>query len=399
MEPIPFSVRPIDGEDRDWVVSLVREWGADFIVTRGEKLFPADLPGLCAVSGDGERLGLVTYRVVGYECQVVTLHARVSRIGIGTGLLEAVRGAAVDAGCRRMWVTTTNDNLDALRFYQRRDMELVAVHRELRDVARRLKPSIPLIGEYGIRIRDELELEMRLDSVPALGLGSGGTDRPPPSAAIFDMDGVLLDSDDAWESVMEGLFAQCGRSWSGFDQDAFNGGDNSRQWASYLRRVGGLPLNEDEIVHRVVGGLTARLEADLPLVPGAVEAVARLAARYPLGLASSSPRAIIEFVLRRSGLDRFFRVWVSSDDVASGKPAPDVYLEACRLLGLPPERCVAVEDSRVGIQAAKAAGLKVVGVPHPSSPPGSDAMALADRRLASIDLLDAGVLEELYQGR
>jgi RimJ/RimL family protein N-acetyltransferase len=100
--------------------------------------------------------------MVGDECQLVTLHAFVPFAGIGTRLIEAVRKAALDGGCRRLWLVTTNDNLDALRFYQRRGFSLVAVHRGLRDVARRLKPEIPVVGAYGIPIRDEVELEMLL---------------------------------------------------------------------------------------------------------------------------------------------------------------------------------------------------------------------------------------------
>jgi len=122
-----------------------------------------DLPGFCAVGQNGRPLGLATYEIIGDECQLVTLHAFQPFAGIGTALVQAVRDVAADEGCRRLWLITTNDNLDALRFYQRRDFELVAVHRDLRDTARRLKPSIPLVGDYGIPIRDELELEIGLD--------------------------------------------------------------------------------------------------------------------------------------------------------------------------------------------------------------------------------------------
>jgi N-acetylglutamate synthase-like GNAT family acetyltransferase len=159
-----FTIRPVAAQDGDWVLSLVREWGADFIVSRGLKIFPTRLPGFCAIGSEGERLGLVTYEISARECQMVTLHALRLHGGIGTALTAAVRDAAVSAGCRRLWLITTNDNLDALRFYQRRGFELVVVHRDFREVARRLKPSIPLIGNYGIPIQDEIELELGLDT-------------------------------------------------------------------------------------------------------------------------------------------------------------------------------------------------------------------------------------------
>jgi GNAT superfamily N-acetyltransferase len=145
-------------------VETVRGWGGtDYVVSRGRVIHAGDLPGFCAVGRNGRPLGMATYEIIGNECQLVTLHAFQRFAGIGTALVRAVRDLAADEGCRRLWLITTNDNLDALRFYQRRDFELVAVHRDVRDTARRLKPSIPLVGDYGIPIRDELELEIVLD--------------------------------------------------------------------------------------------------------------------------------------------------------------------------------------------------------------------------------------------
>jgi ribosomal protein S18 acetylase RimI-like enzyme len=162
-----FDVRPVTETDRSWVVEMVREWGADFVVSRGRKIYPQDLPGFCAVGLGGERLGLAMYEVTDNVCQVVTMHALRQWQGIGTALLATVREAATEAGCSRLWLITTNDNLEALRFYQRRGMRLVAVHRDLREVARRVKPQIPLIGNYGIPLRDEIVLEMMLQSQPS----------------------------------------------------------------------------------------------------------------------------------------------------------------------------------------------------------------------------------------
>lgn len=159
MGPVAFRIRPVGERDRDWVVDLVHQWGADYVLARARKIYPIELPGFCALDQAGRRIGLATYEITGNECQLVTLHALRRFEGIGTALLSAVRDTAGAAGCRRLWLITTNDNLDALRFYQRRDFELVAVHRDLREVARRLKPSIPLVGEYGIPLRDEIELE------------------------------------------------------------------------------------------------------------------------------------------------------------------------------------------------------------------------------------------------
>lgn len=212
---------------------------------------------------------------------------------------------------------------------------------------------------------------------------------------VFDMDGVILDSYQTWERVLRELFAVCDRPWSDLDQSAFAGGDNSRQWASILRDVIGLPLDEDDIVDRVVRGLIRHYAEELTLMPGAATAVARLARRYPLGLASSSPRSVIAFVLEQSGLAGFFAAWASSDDVARGKPAPDVYLRVCNLLGCDPKLCVAVEDSGVGIQAARAAGLKVLAIPRRSSPVDPDALGLAAKVLPCIARLDSEAIEEV----
>lgn len=203
-------------------------------------------------------------------------------------------------------------------------------------------------------------------------------------AVIFDMDGVILDSGTIWEGVITELFTECGVSWEDFDEDAFAGGDNSQQWAAYLKQVVGLPLEEEQIIDRVVDALLRVYEDGLPLLDGARETVKRLARSYPLGLASSSPHPVIAFVLERSGLDQYFGAWVSSDEVPRGKPAPDVYLEACRRLDVDPRRCVAVEDSRFGIRAASTAGLKVIAVPHPMLPLDAQALGSVEETIESV---------------
>ncbi len=383
MDSHSFTIRPLKTSDHEWVLSMVRQWGGDFVISRGRKIYAAELPGFCAVAEGGRLLGLATYEVVSDDCQLVTLHAFEKYRGVGTALVHAVRSVAIAARCRRLWLITTNDNLDALRFYQRRDFKLAALHCDLRQVARRLKPSIPTMGNFGIPIRDEIELEMSLSRSDS------------PGAVIFDMDGVILDSDEAWGTVMGALFSAHGKSLSELDPDAFMGGDNSMQWAAYLRRELGTPLSEEEIVRYVVDGILSRYFERVPLIPGAAEAVARMAARFSLGLASSSPREVIAFVLQRTGLGRLFQAWVSSDDVACGKPAPDVYLRCCELLGLAPQNCVAVEDSPAGIRAAKAAGLRVIAVPTPVFPLDEESLSLADIVVDAIDQLVPSMTESL----
>lgn len=157
-----FTVRTSDERDRNWILEIVRGWGADFVVSRGRKIFPADLPAFLAETHDGRRIGLATYEIVGDNCEVVTLDALEKFKGIGTALMQAVTAPARDAGCTRLWLITTNDNLEAIRFYQRRGMTIVAVHVNALEQSRRLKPSIPKIGLHGIPLRDEIEFEIRL---------------------------------------------------------------------------------------------------------------------------------------------------------------------------------------------------------------------------------------------
>ena len=158
----PFQVRPLRDDDRPWVAELLeREWGATGIVTRG-RLYHADrLPGFLAVR-DGAPCGLVTYRLGDGDCKIISLNSLVEGIGIGSALIAVVREAAVVAGCRRLWLITTNDNPAALRFYQRRGFRLAALYPNALEGSRRLKPEIPLIGHDGIPLRDELELELPL---------------------------------------------------------------------------------------------------------------------------------------------------------------------------------------------------------------------------------------------
>jgi HAD superfamily hydrolase (TIGR01509 family) len=215
-----------------------------------------------------------------------------------------------------------------------------------------------------------------------------------PAAVIFDLDGVLVDSEAAWDQARRDLVDQVGGTWTPEATKAMMG-MSSGEWSRYVRDELGVPLSLDEINAAVVENIERRYRTALPLIPGAVDAVRRLAARWPLGLASSSNRPIIDLVLEQSGLTACFAATVSSEEVGRGKPAPDVYLEAARRLGVEPRACVAIEDSSNGMRSAAAAGLKVVAIPNQEFPPDPDALELADVVLESIDELTADVVSGL----
>ena len=158
-----IAIQAIDDTLRLWVAqTTIEQWGADIVVAHGVVYCPHDLPGFVAVQG-AERVGLLTYHIAGKACEIVTLDSFRENQGGGTALIEAAKQVARQAGCRRLWLITTNDNTHALRFYQKRGFALVAVHRNAVAEARKIKPEIPLIGNDGIPIRDEIELEMELN--------------------------------------------------------------------------------------------------------------------------------------------------------------------------------------------------------------------------------------------
>lgn len=204
------------------------------------------------------------------------------------------------------------------------------------------------------------------------------------AAVVFDLDGVLLDSLGVWESVLSGFVRRHGAEWGALVEDSIVGGDNSLEWAGHLRRRYRLAPAPHEIIGEIIRLLLEQYAETLPLMPGAREAVARLRTRFRLGLASSSHPELIRFALETSGLAPFFDVRVSSDDVGGGKPRPDVYLRTCQLLGIPPERAVAVEDSPGGLMAAHAAGMGAIAFPGPSFVLSPEVLGLAG---ATIDCL------------
>jgi HAD superfamily hydrolase (TIGR01509 family) len=206
------------------------------------------------------------------------------------------------------------------------------------------------------------------------------------AAVVFDLDGVLVDSEQLWDDVREDLARERGGRWHDRAQ-ADMMGMSSPEWSRYMHEVIRLSEPPEEINAEVVRRLLARYHESLPLIDGAVEAVERLAGRWPLGVASSSNREVIDTVLAAAGITGKFAATVSSEEVARGKPAPDVYLEAARRLGVDAGTCAAVEDSRNGIRSAHAAGMRIIAIPNAHYPPSDDALVLADVVLASLDEL------------
>lgn len=206
------------------------------------------------------------------------------------------------------------------------------------------------------------------------------------SAVVFDLDGVLIDSEPVWEAVRREFVTARGGRWPHDTQTQLMG-MSTGEWSSYLSHELGVGLPPGEVASAVIRGLRQRYHQQLPLLNGAVEAVHRLHAHWPLGLASSSPGELIEVVLDRAGLRPLFRVALSTEEVARGKPAPDIYLEVARRLAVDPRRSVAIEDSTNGILAAVAAGMAVIAIPRPQYPPDQDALARARRVLPSLHSL------------
>ncbi|MET0562180.1 MAG: HAD family phosphatase [Gaiellaceae bacterium] len=211
-------------------------------------------------------------------------------------------------------------------------------------------------------------------------------------AVVFDLDGVLLDSEEIWDRAREGRARERGGRWHNRAQRDMMG-MSSTEWSRYMADVIGLPEPPEEINREVVHRLTELYREELPAIAGAREAVERLAARWPLGLASSSNRELIDLALELLGVEHLFTATVSSEEVARGKPAPDVYLEAARRLGVDPTTAAAVEDSHNGILSAKAAGMRVIAIPNAHFPPDEDAVAAADVVLDSLAELTVEAVE------
>ena len=203
-------------------------------------------------------------------------------------------------------------------------------------------------------------------------------------AVVFDLDGVLLDSEQLWDVVRRGLADEAGRPWPAGATRAMQG-MSTAEWSAYLTDEVGIPGEPQQVAVTVIDRLAAHYDVGLPLLPGAVEVVERLAGRWPLGLASSSPRRLIDTVLAAARLAHWFQVSVSTEEVAAGKPSPAVYQTVVQRLGVDASRAIAIEDSSNGLRSASAAGLGVLAVPHPAFPPAIDALALADVVVDSLD--------------
>ena len=211
-------------------------------------------------------------------------------------------------------------------------------------------------------------------------------------AVVFDLDGVLLDTEELWDEARRRLAEERGAAWPDDAQRAMMG-MSSREWSRYMHDVIGLSEPPEEISDEVVAQLEALYRERLPLVPGALEAISCIGARWPLAIASSSNRPLIDLFLELTDTAELFRATVSSEEVDHGKPAPDVYLEATRRLRADPARSAAIEDSENGIRSAAAAEMYVVAIPNRAFPPSDDALALADVVLDSLGGLRPAVIE------
>ena len=210
-------------------------------------------------------------------------------------------------------------------------------------------------------------------------------------AVVFDLDGIVIDSETVWNDVRERYVRERGGRYDAEAQRAMMG-MSSTEWSAYIHDELGVNASAEQINADVIELMAGRYREHLPLIPGAKAAVEQIAASYTLGLASSSNRELIDLVLELAGLATLFRATVSSEEVSRGKPAPDVYLEVAQRLEVSPERCVAVEDSHAGIASAGAAGMRVIAIPNPHYPPDEQTLAEANIVLASIRELTPAII-------
>ncbi|WP_433826321.1 HAD family hydrolase [Actinoplanes sp. CA-015351] len=195
-------------------------------------------------------------------------------------------------------------------------------------------------------------------------------------AVVFDLDGVIIDTEEVWEDVRRGYVAEFGREFLPDSQDRMMG-MSTGEWSAHLADEVGVPRTAEQVAADVLGRMAQRYQDALPLIKGSVEVVRALQGSYRLALASSSARILIDQVLATAGITDAFEVTLSTEEVPRGKPAPDVYLTAVQKLGLTPDDCAAIEDSSNGLRSAAAAGLTVIAVPHGVYPPAPDALAQA----------------------
>jgi len=229
------------------------------------------------------------------------------------------------------------------------------------------------------------------------GGADGNTSRCLVLAVIFDLDGVIVDSEPAWERVRRQVVAENGGTWLADTQQRLMG-MSTPEWSTYLSEDLGVDLTPGAVATLVIEQMSAGYREQVPLMPGAADAVRRMAQRWPLGLASSSPPELIDAALDGAGLTGLFAATLSTEQVGRGKPAPDVYQAAADRLGFRPERCAGVEDSANGLRSAAAAGLHVIAVPHPRYPPDPSALAAAELVLTGLSELTVDAVCELTGG-
>lgn len=194
------------------------------------------------------------------------------------------------------------------------------------------------------------------------------------AAIIFDMDGTLMETEEQWDVVRRQLAADAGIAWPEEATQAMMG-MSTPEWGGYLVSCVGLPMTAEEAAEKTIDVMAAHHQAGVELLPGAIESVRRMAEKFPLAIASSSPRRLIDAGVEAMGIRDLLRATVSTEEVAKGKPAPDGFLRAAELLGVDPARCVAVEDSTNGILSALSAGMKVICVPPGFHAPGEELLA------------------------
>jgi HAD superfamily hydrolase (TIGR01509 family) len=212
-------------------------------------------------------------------------------------------------------------------------------------------------------------------------------------AVIFDLDGVIVDSEQAWNRVRRSFVERHGGAWRE-DSSRHMMGLSTREWIRYLTTELGVELSDEEVANQMIEELKLDYGQHVPLIPGAATVVRQLSADWPLAVASGSPMSLIEAVLEGGSIRGVFQVVVSSDEVAAGKPAPDVYLEAARRLNVSVRRCAVVEDSSNGIKSASVAGAKVIAIPNAVYPPDCEVLSLASVVLADIRSLTAEVVRD-----
>jgi HAD superfamily hydrolase (TIGR01509 family) len=213
-------------------------------------------------------------------------------------------------------------------------------------------------------------------------------------AVVFDLDGVIIDSEEVWEEVRRAYVAEFGREFLPDSQDRMMG-MSTGEWSRHLAEEVGVPRAPEQVAADVLGRMAERYRSDLPLIPGSVESVRRIGERFTLALASSSARVLIDQVLATAGLTDAFQVTLSTEEVPRGKPYPDVYLAAADKLGLTAVDCAAVEDSSNGLRSAGRAGLAVVAVPHGVYPPAPDALEMASLVVSDLRELTVEAIDRL----